>query len=470
MIHPVILAGGSGTRLWPVSRKSYPKQFANLVGGETLFQRTLNRVAGPGFAAPVVITGEDYRFIAQHQTKAVDVTPAELVIEPVPRNTAAAVLTAALLRRDTPDALLLVLPSDHMIADDRAFLKTLSRAAEGAQTGAMVAFGVAPETAAPGLGVFKVSEGQDTLIASEFVENPDAARAQDMVDDDSWLWNAGIFLSRVDAILQAFDKHAPEMRAPVEAALALGAEDLGFHRLAQDAFARCPEVSFEQAILAPLATCRAVRLDCGWSDISNWQALKKGGTADGAQNVTSGNATAINCTGSLLKSDNPDTRLVGLGLKDIVAVATDDGILISDIAHSAEVGTIVQTLRAEGAPQADGFRRCHRPWGYSETLSLGPRFQVRRIMVEPGARLSLQAHVHRAEHWVVVSGSARVTVGDDVHLLTENQSTYIPLGTMHRLENPGKLPLHLIEVQSGCYLGEDDITRYEDLYERTAVA
>ncbi|MCV6586052.1 MAG: mannose-1-phosphate guanylyltransferase/mannose-6-phosphate isomerase [Marinibacterium sp.] len=472
MIQPVILAGGTGTRLWPVSRKSYPKQFVVLDDAQSLFQQTIARVTAPGFAAPLVVTGEDHRFIAQNQLDDIGVAASEMIVEPVGRNTAAAVLAAALRHRDAPDTVLLVLPSDHAIDDVDAFRSTLMRAARMANRGKIVAFGVRPDHAATGFGYLQVAGGhQGALLISAFAEKPDADRARQMLDDGDWLWNAGIFMFRVDTVLAAFDTHAPDMVAPVEAAMALGSTDAGVCRLDQTAFARCTSLSFDHAVMDHLTRgVVAFELTCGWSDLGSWQSVRDRGQSGDGSTVTTGNATAIDCQGSLLRSETPDVKLVGLGLTNIVAVATDDGILVADMDHSTEVGQVVETLRSEGSDQAEMFRRCHRPWGYYETLSLGPRFQVKRIMVSPGAKLSLQSHVHRAEHWVVVSGSARVTVDDRVSLLSENQSTYIPLGAVHRLENPGKLPLHLIEVQSGCYLGEDDIERYEDIYDRVAVA
>jgi len=471
MITPVILAGGSGTRLWPVSRKSFPKQFANLLEGPSLFQRTLERVKTPEFAEPTVITGEDYRFIAQKQLAEMQVDCGGLIVEPMGRNTAPAVLTAALLHKDNPEKILFVLPSDHQISDAHGFRQTISKAARVAQKGMIVTLGVKPDFAATGFGYLRVEGGNDdALMISQFTEKPDAETASRMLEDGNWLWNAGMFLFRVDVVLKAFEAYAPELIGPAEAAMALGGEDLGFMRLDADAFGRCDEISFDHAIMENLSECAALPLTCGWSDLGSWQALKDIGEPDEHETVVLGNSTALDCEGSLLKSENPDVKLVGLGLKDVIAVATDDGILVADRRHSAQVGQVVEALRMEGATQADGFKRCYRPWGYYETLSLGARFQVKRIMVEPGAKLSLQSHVHRAEHWVVVSGSAKVTVNEDVKLLTENESTYIPLGAVHRLENPGKLPLHLIEVQSGCYLGEDDIIRYEDIYQRAEVA
>lgn len=469
MIHPVILAGGSGTRLWPVSRRSFPKQFADLMDGPSLFQRTVERVIAPGFEAPTVVTAEDYRFIVQKQMADIQAPVDQLVVEPVARDTAAAVLTAALALKDTPEKIMLVMPSDHQIEDDRAFLKVANKAARVAQKGWIVTLGITPDRAATEFGYLQVDGGNDeALVISKFTEKPDAETAQAMLSEGNWLWNSGLYMFRVDTVLKAFETHAPEFLGPAEAAVAMGQEDLGFVRLDKASYERCPKTSFDYAVMENLGQCAALPLSIGWSDLGNWEALKDAGDSDEADNVLSGNAAAIDCQGTMLKSVDPETKIVGLGLQNIVAVATDDGILVADRRHAPDVGKVVETLRMEGAPQADGFRRCYRPWGYYETLSLGARFQVKRIMVEPGAKLSLQSHVHRAEHWVVVSGSARVTVDDNVQLLTENQSTYIPLGAVHRLENPGKLPLHLIEVQSGSYLGEDDIVRYEDIYQRVA--
>lgn len=472
MIQPVILAGGSGTRLWPVSRKSYPKQFVDLDGGKSLFQRTVERVRDPNFAPPTIVTGSDYRFIAKQQMSEIDAKSGEIIIEPVGRNTAAAILTAALRHKDDPETVLLILPSDHAIADDDAFRAVMKRAERTAKRGKVVTFGIKPDYPATGFGYLQVAGGhQGALLISTFAEKPDAPLAEAMLESGDWLWNAGMFMLRVDTALKAFETHAPEMIPPVEAALALGELDLGFCRLNRNAFSQCPDISFDHAVMEHIEEgVVAYELKTGWSDMGSWKSVKDQGSEDDLSNVLSGNATAIECQDSLLRSENPNIKLVGLGLKDVIAVATDDGILVADMSRSAEVGEVVGALREESAEQADTFRRCHRPWGYSETLSLGPRFQVKRLMVLPGGKLSLQSHLHRAEHWVVVSGSAQVTVGDQVNLLSENESTYIPIGATHRLENPGKLPLHLIEIQSGSYLGEDDILRHEDIYDRVVAA
>ncbi|WP_319546300.1 mannose-1-phosphate guanylyltransferase/mannose-6-phosphate isomerase [Ruegeria conchae] len=408
MIQPIILAGGSGTRLWPVSRKSYPKQFVELDGDNSLFQKTVERVAEPGFSAPLIVTGEDYWFIVQQQLADVDAEKSELIVEPVGRNTAAAVLAAALRYKEEPETILLVLPSDHAIEDVSAFRRTMVRAEKTAKRGKIVTFGIKPDHAATGFGYLRVAGGyQGALLISTFAEKPDAQTAKVMLESGDWLWNAGMFMFRVDTVLKAFEAHAPEMSAPVEAAVALGQKDLGFYRLDQNAFSRCPSLSFDHAVMEHVEKgVVAFELDCGWSDLGSWKSVKDQGQLDEGANVTSGNSTAIDCRDSLLRSENPDIKLVGLGLKDIVAVATDDGILVADMSHSAEVGKVVDALRNEGSDQAEVFRRCHRPWGHYETLSLGPRFQVKRIMVLPGAKLSLQSHMHRAEHWVVVSGSA----------------------------------------------------------------
>lgn len=470
MIHPVVLCGGSGTRLWPVSRRSYPKQFSALVGGESLYQATLRRLTGPGFAAPMILTNAEFRFIATEQLSAAGHERARILIEPVGRNTAPAILVAAMDLAATAgeEALMLVAPSDHAIGDPAAFAAAVEAGAGAARAGRLVTFGIRPDRAETGYGWLELAEGGGTGAQPlvRFVEKPGAAAAAAMLASGRHLWNAGIFLFRVGDILAAFAAHAPDLVAPCRAALAEGREDLMFFRLGEAAFAAAPDISIDYAVMEKAANLSVVPYAGGWSDLGAWDAVWRamGPDADGV--ASRGRVSAIGCRDTLLRSEDPNLRLVGVGLEGIAAIAMRDAVLVARLDEAQRIKEVVAALQAEGAPEATAFPRCHRPWGWYETLSLGPRFQVKRIMVHPGGRLSLQSHVHRAEHWVVVSGTARVTVGEEVRLLTENQSVYIPLGAVHRLENPGKVDMHLIEVQSGVYLGEDDIVRYEDIYAR----
>lgn len=475
MIQPIILAGGTGTRLWPISRKSYPKQFVAQANGSSLYQSTLNRLSCAGFLPPLVVTNEDYRFIAIEQAENSGVIGARIVVEPVARNTAPAVLTAALMLADQPETVMLVAPTDHCITDDVAFVNASKVGEAAANKGAIVLFGVQPDRAATSYGYLEL-EGRPSQMGdafydvSAFVEKPDKALAESMIEAGHHLWNAGMFMFRVDTILEAFEIHAPALFLPCRAALTRGRDDLSFHRLDEDAYARCNSISLDYAIMEHVDDLLAMPLDCGWADLGGWKSLHRIDKSGPDDNTLSGNTMAFDCKNSLLRSDNDSKMLVGLGLRNIAAVATDDAVLVVDLDCGEQLPQVLEVLKAGDHPQAEEFLRNYRPWGYYETLSLGPRFQVKRIMVKPKAQLSLQSHVHRAEHWVVVEGSALVTVGSEERLITENESTYIPLGEIHRLENPGKLPLHLIEVQSGSYLGEDDITRYEDIYDRIDVA
>jgi len=470
MIYPIILCGGSGTRLWPSSRKAYPKQFVPLIGEESLFQMTLRRLTGQGFAQPFIMTGDDFRFMATEQAADLGLSDARVVIEPMGRDTAPAILTVALMLEATPDALMLVAPSDHVIGDVPAFLASVETAKAAALTGALVTFGITPSTPETGYGYLElpnVPDGQGAVTLKSFVEKPDAATAQSMLDAGNYLWNAGIFLFRVADIIAAFEKHAPDLLGTCRAAISNGSDDLTFFRLAADDYAKATAISFDYAIMEKADTVMAVPTDCAWSDLGSWEALWQAECTDPDSGLaTHGPVTAIDCTDSYLRSEEDNVQLVGLGLNNIVAVAMRDAVLVADKSRSQEVKAVVTALRAKDVGQADHYPRFHRPWGWYETLCLDTRFQVKRIMVKPGGVLSLQSHHHRSEHWIVVAGTAEVTIGDEVKLVTENQGVYVPLGAVHRMANPGKLPMYLIEVQTGSYLSEDDIVRYEDVYDR----
>ncbi len=471
MIKPVILAGGTGTRLWPMSRQSYPKQFTAFVGDATLFQSTVQRTKATEFDAPCIVTNADFRFMVADQMDGMGIDANDIVLEPEGRNTAPAILNAALRHEDTPDLVLLVMPSDHQIADEAGFREAVTAGRMAAEAGEIVTFGITPDSAHTGYGYLELSKtavtGQPQVLRS-FTEKPDVETAQTFMDGQRHLWNAGIFMFRVSTIIDTFQILAPHILMSCRAALATGSEDMCFFRLGAEAYGRCADISIDHAIMEAVEALTVIPVDCGWSDLGSWGAIHRAKDKDGDGNALSESATQIGCTNSLLMSDDADLRVVGLGLDNIAAIATGDALLIADMADSEGVKAAVAELRALEAPQADGFRRCHRPWGYYETLALGPRFQVKRIMVKPGGCLSLQSHVHRSEHWVVVEGSATVTVDTAQSLITENESVYIPLGAIHRLENRGKVPLNLIEVQSGAYLGEDDIVRYEDIYARVS--
>ncbi|TCP39550.1 mannose-1-phosphate guanylyltransferase/mannose-6-phosphate isomerase [Rhodovulum marinum] len=470
MIHPVILCGGSGTRLWPVSRKAYPKQFAPLVGTESLYQQTLRRFAGPDFAAPLIMTGDEFRFMAAEQAAALGLSDARVVIEPVARDTAPAILTAALLLADDPEARMLVAPSDHVIGDLPAFLAAVATGAGAATGGRLVTFGVTPDRPETGYGYLELASEPvpgETVSLKSFREKPDQATAEAFLAAGTYLWNAGIFLFRVTDVIAAFEAHAPGLIAPCRAAIEKGREDIGFLRLDEDGYAGAQAISFDYAIMEKAPHVAAVPLAGGWSDLGSWDAIWQTRAPDANGVATDGPVTAIECSDSYLRSEEGNMQLVGLGLNGIVAVAMRDAVLVADKSRAQDVKAVVSALRAAKVAQADDYPRFHRPWGWYETLCLGGRFQVKRIMVKPGGVLSLQSHMHRSEHWIVVEGTAEVTIGEEVRLVTENQGVYIPLGTVHRMANRGRLPMYLIEVQTGSYLGEDDITRYEDIYDRS---
>ena len=468
-IYPIILCGGAGTRLWPASRKAYPKQFAKLIGDHSLFQMTLRRFTGPEFAAPLVMTESEFRFMATEQCAQIGLADAQIIAEPSRRDTAPAILAAALLLQDQPDAFMLVAPSDHLIGDLEAFYAALHTARAASQDhSALITFGITPDRPETGYGYLGLSEAPTPATAlrlSSFHEKPNLARAEEMLAAGTYLWNAGIFLFRVRDILAAYEQHAPDLLPLCQEAVDTRHGDLGFTRLGA-AYDKCRAISFDYEIMEKADEVMAVPLSCAWSDLGAWDALWQAAGPDDAGMATHGNVTAINCTDSYLRTDEGNTHLVGLGLSNIVAVAMRDAVLVADKAHLQDVKQVVTLLREQDVPQADDYPRFHRPWGWYETLTKGPRFQVKQIMVHPNGTLSLQSHHHRSEHWVVVEGTAEVVIGDETRLVTENESVYIPLGTKHRLANPGKLPVYLVEVQTGSYLNEDDILRHEDIYGR----
>lgn len=467
-ITPIILCGGSGTRLWPLSRKSYPKQFSDLVGEGTLFQASVGRVAGAGFARPVVVTASDFRFIVTQQMTEAGVDPAAVLLEPAPRNTAPAILAAVLhIVASDPGALVLVTPSDHVVADVDGFRAAVAAGAEVAQAGRIVTFGIRPDRPETGYGYLELEgTGDGPQPLRRFVEKPDAATAQAMLEDGRYLWNAGLFLARADVLIAAFTAHAPAVLDAVTRSLAGAQPDLGFLRLDPAAWAEAEDISIDYAVMERAEGLSVVPFAGGWSDLGGWEAVWREMPRDAAGVASRGPVQALECRNTLLRSETEGQVLVGLGLEDMIAVAMPDAVLVAPMDRAQDLRQAVSALKVAGARQATEFPKDHRPWGWFESLALGERFQVKRILVHPGAALSLQSHHHRSEHWIVVQGTAKVTVEDRVTLLSENQSVYIPLGAVHRLENPGKLPMVLIEVQTGAYLGEDDIIRHEDGYGR----
>jgi len=469
MITPIILCGGSGTRLWPLSRKSYPKQFVPLINETTLFQSSARRLSSKAYSPPVVITNSDFRFIVTEQLQSIGIDPGAILIEPEGRNTAPAVLAAAIyIAKKNPEAFLLVSPSDHVIPDTKAFQAAVEQGMKAAEQGQLVTFGITPTHAETAYGYLELSDTSDggPVPLKRFVEKPDKVRAQEMLDAGSFLWNAGIFLFRARDIIEAFEKHAPELLEPVSASVDNSEADLGFCRLAPADWAKADEISIDYAVMEKADNLSVVPFNGGWSDLGGWDAVWREGVQEGDGVLTTGEATAIDCQDTMLRSDSENLEVVGIGLKNIIAVAMNDAVLVADMSRAQDVKKAVDALKTKNATQATAFPKDHRPWGWFESLVIGDRFQVKRIHVHPDASLSLQSHHHRAEHWIVVSGTAEVTIDDNVQLVSENQSVFIPLGAVHRMRNPGKVPMVLIEVQTGAYLGEDDIIRYDDLYSR----
>jgi len=472
LITPVLLAGGSGTRLWPLSRKSYPKQFSNLIGNASLFQQSALRLVSSDiieFAPHITMTNFDFRFIVGEQLQGIGINPGPILIEPEGKNTGPAILAASLFAfENDPNAILLVAPSDHVIHNVEAFHEALACGLSAVMQGKIVTFGITPTRPETGYGYLELSEASSGAAVDllRFVEKPDVELAQEMLDAGRYLWNAGIFMFRALDMIEAFKQYSPENIAPVKSALDTAKSDLDFLRLDPDAWSRCDDISIDYAIMEQAKNLTVVPFSAGWSDLGGWDAVLEEMEHDENGVAASSNAHAIDCKDTLLRSESGSLELVGLGLKDIIAVAMQDAVLVAHKGRAQDVKTVVALLKSTQVSQAEKFPKDHRPWGWFETLSISGRFQVKRIFVKPGAALSLQSHHHRSEHWIVVEGTAKVTVDKRVELITEGQSVYIPLGAVHRMENPGKVPMVLIEVQTGTYLGEDDIIRYEDIYAR----
>lgn len=467
-IYPVILSGGSGTRLWPQSRTSYPKQFLPLVSNQSLLQETAQRVSDPAtFAPPLMVCNEEHRFLVAEQLREIDIRPSHIVLEPIARNTAPAVAAAAsLLAATDPGALMLVLPSDHMIQDTAAFHRVIRTAADAAVKGALVTFGIQPTRPETGYGYIAGGSpvGDGCLKVDSFVEKPDLATAEGYLKDGTYYWNSGMFMFAASAYVEECGRLEPDILKAAEAAVTDAETDLDFLRLSAGPFTASPSKSIDYAVMEHTTRAAVIPADIGWNDVGSWASLWEIGNKDADGNVIQGDSLAIDTKNSFISTDGPLVTV--LGIDNLAVVATMDAVLVLPLDRTQDVKTIIDKLKAENRDESSLHPRVYRPWGFYQTVHDGDRFQVKRITVNAGASLSLQRHHHRAEHWVVVNGIAEVTKDDDTFILHENESVYLPPLSIHRLVNPGKVPLNLIEVQSGSYLGEDDIERYEDIYGR----
>jgi mannose-1-phosphate guanylyltransferase/mannose-6-phosphate isomerase len=467
MIYPVILAGGSGTRLWPLSREHYPKQLLSLTDSHTMLQNTVLRLRDfEDINPPIIICNENHRFMIAEQFREIGIKPASIILEPVGRNTAPAVAVAALkAKAEGGDPLILVLPADHFIKDIAAFHNALSTADYFARKGRLITFGIVPESPETGYGYIrkgkKLGEDSEAVAIEEFVEKPDLETAIQYVSSGNYCWNSGMFMFRASGILEELNKYAPDIVEACEKAIQNGKEDLDFFRLDADAFGACPSDSVDYAVMEKTHNGAMIPMQAGWNDLGSWEALWQVGEKDENQNVIQGDVLTHDVKNSFLYAGSH--LLAAVGLEDHIVVETSDAVLISPRNKVQDVKRLVDKLRAGQREEALTHKTVYRPWGSSETIVVSERFQVKRVIIKPGESLSLQKHFNRAEHWIVLQGTALVIRGDEEFLLQEDNSAYIPLGIIHRLQNPGKIPLELIEVQSGSYLGEDDVVRFENM-------
>ena len=465
--YPAILSGGTGSRLWPLSRAALPKQLLPLAGERTLIQDTVLRVSIEGAAAPLLICNDEHRFLVAEQMREIGVRPSAIVLEPAARNTAPAAAVAALkIAERQSDGIVLLLPSDHVVTDEAAFARALEIAADVAAKGSIVTFGIKPSKPETGYGYIETGKeiAAGAFAVARFTEKPDAKTAQAWLDGGKHLWNSGMFVFRADVLIEELEQHAPHVLKAAREALASAKTDLDFQRLNAEAFARAPEISIDYAVMERTKRAAVVPADFGWSDVGSWAALWELAERDDDGNALSGDVLTEDSHGCYVRAEKGVTALIGV--EDLVIVVTGDAVLVANRNRAQDVKAIVERLKARGGAEHLNHPKVFRPWGSFESIDKGDRYQVKQIVVKPGEQLSLQMHHHRAEHWVVVEGVARVTRNDETFTLNENESVFIPQGAKHRLENPGPAPLRLIEVQSGAYVGEDDIVRFEDSYGR----
>ena len=464
---PIILSGGSGTRLWPLSRKMYPKQFLSLLHDETMLQKTLSRLDGLEHTAPIVVCNDEHRFIVAEQARQIDIEDLSIILEPFGKNTAPAIAVAAIHAAElADDPVLLVLSADHEITDEKAFCDAVRQAQPLAEAGKLVTFGIVPTNSATGYGYIKRGEAEDNgFIVDQFVEKPDRDTAEEYLATGEYYWNSGMFMFKAQAYLKELEKFKPDVVTNCRRAVGNIREDIGFLRLDPEAFGKCESDSIDYAVMEKTDLACVVPMDAGWSDIGSWSSLWDQGKKDKTGNTTHGDVITTNTENSFVHAES---RLVAtVGVKDLVIVETHDAVLVADKEHAQEVKQIVEQLKTKQREEENFHRIVYRPWGSFDSVDEGDRYKVKRITVSPGARLSKQKHHHRAEHWVVVKGTARVFRNDEIFDLHENESVFIPIGATHYIENPGNIPLDIIEVQSGSYLGEDDIVRFDDIYGRS---